>query len=337
MFKYRYDGVFSKTADPILGITSHIMPKRYDAMVNFHLSERCEAMDEYIKKVAEEKDIKLTYMHIMVAAMVRMYAEKPILNRFVMNGRVFDRKGIYICFAMKKQLNEDAPEETIKIKFTGEETIFDIKRMIDEEVSKGRNANDNDAVKTAALLKAIPNGLTKFAVGTLKWMDKHGFMPHQIIDLSPFHASAWLTNMKSVSTEYVYHHLYDFGTSSLFVGLGKEKLEPVVNQSTGELEVGKMLHAGIVIDERICDGFYYAKSIKVIRKLLRNPELLEKPFELSEEQKLLNWPKDKVKSLKKEIKARKKAEKKENKVQKKQQKKTQKAQKREQKQLKKAA
>lgn len=337
MFRYRYDGKFAKGADPILGITSHIMPRRYDAMVKFHFAEKCDAIDAYIKKVAEEKDIKLTYMHIMIAALVRMYAEKPILNRFVMNGRVFDRKGIYIAFAMKKQLTEDAPEETIKLRFTGEETIFDIKRMIDEEVSKNRNSNDNDTVKTAAMLRAIPNGLTKFVVGTLKWMDKHGFMPHQIIDVSPFHVSAWLTNMKSISTEYVYHHLYDFGTSALFVGMGKEKLEPVVNQTTGELEVAKMLHAGIVIDERICDGFYYAKSIKVIRKIMRNPELLEKPFELSEEQKLLNWPKDKVKALKKEIKARNKKQKKETKVQKRADKKKQKAEKKEQKELKKAA
>ena len=321
MFRWRYDGKFSKTADPILGITSHIMPKRYDAMVNFLLEERCESMDAYIKKVAEEKNIKLTYMHIMMAAIVRMYAEKPIVNRFVMNGRVFDRKGIYIAFAMKKQLTEDAPEETVKMRFTGEETIFDIKNMIDAEIAKNRNTNDNDTVKTAKILKAVPNFLTKFAVGLLKFMDKHGCMPHKIIEVSPFHVSAWLTNMKSISTDYVHHHLYDFGTSSLFVGMGKERLEPVVNQITGELETGKVMRCGVVIDERICDGFYYAKCIKLVRHLLRNPELLEKPFELTEEQKLLNWPKDKVKVLKKEIKKRKKAEKKQAKTDKKAQKK----------------
>ena len=72
-------------------------------------------------------------------------------------------------------------------------------------------------------------------------------------------------NMKSISTDYVYHHLYDFGTTGLFVGLGKEHMEPVVNEATGELEAGKVLRVGLVIDERICDGFYYAKAIKVAK------------------------------------------------------------------------
>ena len=322
MFRLRYDGVFAKSADPILGITSHIMPKRYDAMVNFLFQERCESMDEYIRKMSE-KGVKLTYMHIMVAAMVRMYAERPIINRFVMNGRVYDRKGIYICFAMKPELAEDSAETTIKMRFTGEETILQVKDIIDAEIAKNKSAT-NDTVKTAAMLRAVPNFLTKCTVGLLKWMDKHGIMPHKIIEVSPFHVSAWITNMKSISTDYVYHHLYDFGTSSLFVGLGKEHMEPVVNPTTNELEVGKVMRAGIVIDERICDGFYYAKSIKCIRKLLKNPELLEEPFELTEQQKLLNWPKAEVKKLKKEIKARKRIEKKTAKLEKRKAKKEQK-------------
>ena len=92
MFKHRSDGIFEKTADPILGMTSHLMPRRYDAMVNSKLEVRCEAMDEYIKKTYEEKGIHFSYMEILIAAIVRMYAERPFLNRFVMNGRVFRRK-----------------------------------------------------------------------------------------------------------------------------------------------------------------------------------------------------------------------------------------------------
>ena len=85
--------------------------------------------------------------------------------------------------------------------------------------------------------------------------------------------------MKSISTDYVYHHLYDFGTSSMFVGLGKEKYEPVVNEQTNQLEVGKVLRIGLVIDERICDGYYYASAVKLFNKYMKKPELLEENIE----------------------------------------------------------
>lgn len=309
MFGLRYDGVIDRKEDPILGITSHIMPHRYDAMVNFKLDERCEEMDTYIKKMSEQ-GIKYSYMHIMIAAMVRLLASKPKLNRFVMNGRVYKRKGIYICFAMKTNLVENGSEVTVKMRFTGEENLFQIKEMIDAEILKNRKQEANDTQKTAKMLRMIPNFLTKITVGTLKFMDRHGVMPRAIIRVSPFHASAWITNMKSISTDYVYHHLYDFGTSGVFIGLGKEHFEPVVNPITKEIEVGKVLRCGVVVDERICDGFYFAKALKYLKSAIKNPAILEEPYVLTDEQKLLNYPKKEAKQVKKQIKMQKKAEKK---------------------------
>lgn len=281
MFKHRSDGIFEKSADPILGMTAHIMPHRYDAMVNFLLETRCEEMDKYIAETFENKGIHFSYMEILIAAIVRMYAQRPFLNRFVMNGRVYRHDGIYISFAVKKQLTEDAPETTVKLKFTGEENLFEIKQMVDDCILKNKgNSAENDTDNTAKILSKIPNWLLKFAVNVLKWMDRHNMLPKKIIEVSPFHTSCFLTNMKSISTDYVHHHLYDFGTTGLFVGLGKEKLEPVVNQDTKELEVGKILRMGVVIDERICDGFYYAKSIKLVRRFLLNPKLLEENYKI---------------------------------------------------------
>ena len=312
MFKKRSDGVFEKAADPILGMTAHIMPHRYDAMVNFLLVARCEELDAYIKKVQEERGIHLSYMEVLIAAIVRMYAEKPMLNRFVMNGRVFRRDAIYISFAVKKQLTEKADETTVKMRFTGEEDIWTIKKMIDEKIleNKGTSAN-NDTDDMAKILTKIPNGILKFAVNFLKWMDRHNMLPKKIIELSPFHTSCFLTNMKSISTDYVYHHLYDFGTTGMFVGLGKEHLEPVVNEETRTLEVGKVLRLGLVIDERICDGFYYAKSIKTVRRILHNPSVLETPYKIPESDKVYS-PKE-IRRQKREKKKAEKMQKKSNK------------------------
>lgn len=309
MFSRRCDGVKVKNYDPFIKLTSHIMAKRYDAQVQFRLDSRCEAMDEYIKKIGEEKGIRLTYMHIVMAALVRMYAEKPQLNRFVMNGRLFQRDGIYISFAVKKQLTEDAGETTVKLRFTGEENVFEIKKMIDDVIlaNKGDDkSNDTDGF--AKVLNKMPNWLLKYVVKFLMFCDRHNCMPKFIVDLSPFHTSCFLTNMKSISTEYVYHHIYEFGTTGLFVGLGKEHNEAVVNPVTGQIEKGKVIKIGTVIDERICDGFYYAKSIKMIRKYLQNPTILESNFEIPEELKV--YTKKQLRAQKKQAKKEKKAQKK---------------------------
>ncbi len=301
MFRNRTDGIL-ETSDPILNIATHIMPHRYDAMVNFLLESRCEGMDEYIKKTNDEKGVHFSYMEILIAAIVRMYAQKPLLNRFVMNGRVYRHDGIYVSFAVKKQLTETAPETTVKLKFTGRENIFEVKQMVDDIIYKNKgNADDNETDNTAKILSKVPNGVTKFAVNFLKWMDRHNCLPKKIIEASPFHTSCFITNMKSISTDYVYHHLYDFGTTGLFVGLGKERMEAVVNTETNQLEPGKVLKLGVVIDERICDGFYYAKSIKLIRKFLLNPELLEENYEIPESDILYS---------KKQLRKKKNAEKK---------------------------
>src|SRR5574344_217265 len=308
MFKHRSDGVFAKDADPILGMTAHIMPHRYDAMVQFLMEERCEAMDAYMCKMGE-KGIKLSYMHILIAAIVRMYAEKPKLNRFVMNGRVFQRNGIYVAFTVKKRLDENAGETTVKMKFTGEEDIFTIKEMIDAEILKNKGddkANDTDDM--AKILTKIPNGLIKFAVNFFKFLDLHGCLPKKLIALSPFHTSCFLTNMKSISTDYVYHHIYDFGTPGLFVGMGKEHMQAVVNEQTGKIEPGKVIKIGAVIDERICDGFYYANSIRLIRKFMKNPELLEEKYVIPESERI--YTKQELKARKKEKKRLLKLEKK---------------------------
>ena len=283
MFSKRADGVVVKDGDPILKLTGHIMPHRYDAMVQFLLEARCEEMDKYIHMMSE-KGIKFSYMHILMAAIVRMYAEKPQLNRFVMNGRLFQRD-----------------ETTVKLKFTGEENIFEIKKMIDDAVLENKGddkSNDTDGM--AKLLNKMPNGMIKFAVNFFKYLDKHNCLSRKIIDLSPFHTSCYLTNMKSISTDYVYHHLYDFGTTGLFVGLGKEHMKPVVDEATNTIVPGKVIKIGTVIDERICDGFYYAKSIKLIRRFIQNPALLEENYVIPEEQKV--YTKKQLKAKKKEQK-----------------------------------
>ena len=278
MFGKRSDGKVAKNIDPILRVTSVIMPHRYDAMVNYLLEVRCDSLDKFIEE-ERQKGNEFTYMHVLIAAIVRMYAERPALNRFTMNTRIYNRKGIFVSFTVKKSLRDGADETTVKLEFDGTENIYQVKQKIDDEIAKNKGADKiNGTDKTAKMLLKIPPFLLKMTMGILKFLDRHGMLPKKLIKVSPFHTSCFLTNMKSISTEYVYHHLYDFGTTGMFAGMGKEVVKPVVAEDGETIEMAKVLQIGVVIDERICDGLYYARSIKRIKNHLLYVDTLKQNY-----------------------------------------------------------
>ena len=129
----------------------------------------------------------------------------------------------------------------------------------------------------ARFFTAIPSGILNVVVAVLMWMDRHNMLPKAIIDFSPFHTSFYITNLKSLGINYVYHHTCEFGTNGLFFAMGKEKMVPVVEK--GEIISQKRMGFSLVSDERFCDGLYFAKALRELRKIMKNPAVLEKPLE----------------------------------------------------------
>lgn len=280
MFGLRSDGKKIKTIDPIMKLVPHVMPQRNDAMVMSHYDIDCKGMDEYIFSKRKE-GIHLTYMDLLIAAIVRVMAMRPKLNRFIMNGRVFKRNDIEIGFTIKKALLDTAEETTVKLSFEGTETLMQVHEALQKEIianSSVSASNDTDAL--AKLLTLVPNGMIRAMVGFLKFMDRHGFLPKSVIKVSPFHASMFLTNMKSIKMNSVFHHIYNFGTVSIFLSMGKEFYQPIVTDAdAATFGIKKVMPIGAVIDERICDGLYFGNSFRELKKLLDTPFLLDVPLE----------------------------------------------------------
>lgn len=273
MFGYRSDGRKLKNIPPFFKIIPQVMRTRADSQVYYSYDIPIKAMDEYINKKAEE-GIKISYMNIVYAAMVRLIAQRPRLNRFVMNGRTYARNDIEISLAIKKNLTDEGQETTIKLPFTGNENIFEIKEKIDNVIAENKDtANSNDTDIFATTLSLIPNFLLKLAISFVMFLDKHGMLPRFVIKASPFHTSAFLTNVASLGIDAIYHHLYDFGTTGLFLAMGKKKKDYIYDDETVKEE--KCISLAFVCDERICDGFYFASSVKMFNRFLKKPELLE--------------------------------------------------------------
>lgn len=279
MFGKRPDGRRIKNLAPIQMIMPYVMTTRSDSMNMYEDTFPCEAMDSYIKE-KEAQGIKVSYMHILIAATVRLIALRPQLNRFCMNGRIYARPKIWCSFVVHPTLRNDSEGTTIKMCFEGTETISEIIDMINGRVAAEtiNRTEENDTDKLLrTLMHRIPSFLIKFVIDTLMWMDKHNIMPKAIVELSPFHTSFFVTNLKSLGINHIFHHTYNFGTTGLFFAMGKEKKIPVVKN--GQIVEEKHMGFGLVSDERFCDGLYFANSLRLMRKLMRNPYLLEEKLD----------------------------------------------------------
>ncbi len=279
MFGKRPDGRRLRNLDPMQAITPYLMKTRTDSMTMYEDVFPCESWDAYIREKAAE-GIKITYMDILIAGVVRLMALRPQLNRFVMNGRIYARPKIWVCFVVHESLQAGTEGTNVKLCFEGTENIIEIAQTVHEailkETTKKTELNNTDKFMNA-LINNLPSPILRLVINTLMWMDRHNIMPKFIVELSPFHTSFWVTNLKSLGINHVFHHIYEFGTTGLFFGMGKEKQIPVVQK--GEIVPQKQMSFGLVSDERVCDGLYYATSLRQLRKYMQNPASLETPLD----------------------------------------------------------
>jgi len=277
MFGKRADGKVIETNDPIFMIIPHIMKRRSDSQVFYTEEIPIAPLDEYIAK-KEAEGIKMSYMSIIYAAMVRIICQKPSLNRFVVNGKVYARNSIAVSLAIKKGLSEDAEETNLKLHFSGAENIFEIRDRLEREIMDNKSVEaKNNTDNFVRALVHIPNWIIKLVVNFLMFLDRHELLPKAIIDLSPFHTSAYLTNVGSLGIDAIYHHLYDFGTTGMFLAMGKKRKSYLFEEDS--IKEAKSLSIRWVLDERICDGYYYASAVKLFNKYMKKPELLETNIE----------------------------------------------------------
>ncbi|MEE0839072.1 MAG: 2-oxo acid dehydrogenase subunit E2 [Acutalibacteraceae bacterium] len=267
----RPDGKIVKSDDAEYAVVPHIMVERNDALNFIEIDIPAEPLQKYLNE--KRKDgIVLSHLSLIIAAYARIVGEFPLLNRFIVNRKIYARNELAISMVVLKSGADNGTMS--KIKLDPADTVFEVNDKINYYVNTNRQAGDNNKTdKLVSTLLSIP-GLLNIGVRVFKWMDKHGLLPYSIVDASPFHASMGITNLASIRTNHIYHHIYNFGTTSVFLAMGNSREVPK-RKSNGEIEFEKCIPFGCVMDERICSGLYYAKAFRKFRKYLENPEVLE--------------------------------------------------------------
>ncbi|MBR7132349.1 MAG: 2-oxo acid dehydrogenase subunit E2 [Clostridia bacterium] len=271
----RADGKRLKNTDPMYTVAAHIMSKRTDAMNMITIDIPYEPMQEYINQ--KRKDgVHLSHMAILIAAYLHTAAEFPELNRFIVNKKAYARNEYAIAMVVLKGGSSHGTMS--KMYFENTDTVFEVNEKINCYVEANRTAPENNGTeKMIKFLLSVP-GILTVGVGLFKFLDKHGLLPKKIIDVSPFHNSMAISNLISIRTNHIYHHCYEFGTTSVFITMGNLREVPV--RKGDEVVFERSMPLGIVMDERICSGSYFAMAFRKMKKYLKNPALLELPPEI---------------------------------------------------------
>ena len=181
--------------------------------------------------------------------------------------------------AVKKKMSIDGAETCIKVELEPTDTVDDVYRKFNkvlmENIAEGSESKVDSAAK---VLNYIPGLLLRWTVKFLNFLDYFGLLPRKLTKLSPFHGSMIITSMGSLGIKPIYHHIYDFGNLPVFFAYGGKRTEISLDKD-GNVVKKRLIDIKAVTDERICDGFYYASSFKIMKRCFENPEILNTPPE----------------------------------------------------------
>ena len=275
----RRDAVLLRETDALHFIMGIIYPHRADNEA--YIAERIdlEPIKAYLaKKNVEGIEFKYTFFHVIVAALVKTITLRPKLNRFYANENYYQRNKVTAGFIIKKEFSDGSEEAVALLDAAPTDTVDTVHEEIRRRVYATRHEQKlNTTDNSMDILNKLPRWFVKFFIWLMRQLDRHGIVPQMLIEADPYYASVILSNLGSIKLRSGYHHLTNWGTTSLFVVVGEMK-ERIFRNENGEDEYRNSVDLGLTIDERLADGYYYSKSVRLLKYILEHPECLERPF-----------------------------------------------------------
>ena len=217
-------------------------------------------------------------MHVLIAAYARTCSQRPAVNRFIRGQKIYSRHLVEVCLTIKKEMTLESPDTVVKILLKPDCTADDVYNELNAVIENYREEKNSSFDKLAKDLNFIPGFLLRWTIRFLRFLDYCRLLPKGLTRLSPFHGSFFITSMGSLGIPPIVHHLYDFGTVPAFCAFGTKQREFKVNPD-GSVYKYSYVDVTYNLDERICDGYYYASALKYMRSIFKKPEVLDSPPE----------------------------------------------------------
>lgn len=275
-FGDRKDAALIRDLDTLHVFMGHLYRDRTDNEA--YISETIELapMQDWLAAHKDE-ELKYTFFHVIIAAILKILVERPKLNRFVSDRKFYQRNENIVSFIVKRQFTEEAKEGMAVVSATGEDTIFTVHEKIKQQIipcKRGENSGTEDGMD---FILKMPRFLQRWVLSFINWLSVKGKLPKFAVDGDSNHSSVFVTNLGSIGLKCGYHHLSNYGTCSIFIVIGEKRKMPTFHEN-GTFTLRDTVDIGLTIDERIADGYYYAQSVKLLKYLIEHPESLEAEF-----------------------------------------------------------
>lgn len=272
----RYDAYRIRDIDGLHHYMAYLMPKRTDAEV--YINQKIDVTDvlKYIEDKNKSLDRRVTLFHCIIAAVARTIKMRPLLNRYISGKRYYMRHQISMGFVVKKKFSDHA-EETLMIYHPKDsENLCAITDRLSPQVKEAKKENKDRSVDDILnIVKKLPKPIMTLFMAFINFADTHGLMPKSFSSVDTNYCTVLLSNLGSIKCDAVYHHLNNMGTNGIVITIGEIHKELLLDDD-GQSSLRDVVNIGVTLDERIADGFYFARSLKLIKHLFKNPELLDK-------------------------------------------------------------
>ena len=285
IFRDRADGKAMRVPN-YKKLNPYMFPSRDESVLyctdRFNMEEAIAMLLEINRGKQPEDRINL--FHVILTSLLRTIAQRPILNTFVAGQRYYRRNEIIFSFVTKKDITDEGMESFVRIPLKPQDSLLDVTRKIREAVSRGKSDAGNTTEKEIDIVMALPRPLIKTFMWLYRFLDYHNLLPGAMMKTDPIYSTAFFTNLGSIGMDSIYHHLYNWGTCSIFISVGKLKKAPIYENRSGDMKIASVIDMKMTLDDRVADGVYYGNSLKLFKDFIEHPRQLLEQAALTEEQ-----------------------------------------------------
>jgi hypothetical protein len=268
----RPDGVLVKNETPVRSIMPYIMLGRNESGIYHEAQYDIGKTRAFLRAFnhQHENQQPATLFHLFLWSLSQAMFERPGLNRFVSGGRLYQRKGMFLSFAAKKVLDDEAPLVTVKVEFFQGEPFADCVKRIVSAISEGRTASGRQVDQELKLAMYLPGFVLRLIMGLWRLLDRVNLLPGVLIRDDPMYTTAFVANLGSVGLDRTFHHLYEYGTAALFAAIGTPRKQLMPDRA-GTPVVRDILEVRWTLDERVNDGMYCSRALALLKRIFENP------------------------------------------------------------------
>ncbi|MBP6021189.1 MAG: 2-oxo acid dehydrogenase subunit E2 [Candidatus Methanomethylophilaceae archaeon] len=269
----RKDAYYVKPDEASGAIILYLSPKKMNNVININLSVDATEILDFVRRKKDEGYPNISIFSVILTSAVRLCAMRPKLNRFVKMNRLYERKEISMGFVAATSLDEEGKRVIMKPTFDPSVTVYEVADKIRGDVSKIRSGESWGTDSSIEKIVRYPRPVIKLIAWTVRRLDQRGWVPSDLIQTDPNHATMFISNMGSIGGLAPFHHLDEFGTNSIFACIGKVREEHRIGED-GTVSKVPIVDIALTIDERIADGIYFTKALEQWREMLTDPDSL---------------------------------------------------------------